>query len=192
MRFNNVDEFISYNISTIDKIVVNIIKNKESVNTHQTLSYLDIQSITGQLRSLYRNPIGYVPSEIEKACVYADMALAPTSEKMKIIKNTLSIMTGMAGLGLIIYGTLIAFGWGMGIFVSIISFFTGLLFLGPIGLVWILVGLGLAAFVWFFAFKKDDGRAWEGVVTTLKKRVQKNIPSVWKASQEKFQAYDFS
>ncbi|MDR1607168.1 MAG: hypothetical protein LBT38_01990 [Deltaproteobacteria bacterium] len=191
MHFNNADEFIGYNIAAIDKIVVDIKKAKESANPPQKVSYLDIKSITGPLRSLYRNPIGYVPSEIERACVYADMALAPPSEKLKLIKNTLSVMTGTAAIGLIIYGTLIALGSGMGIFVSIMSFFSGALVLGPIGLVWILGGVGLLAIALFFFFKKDDEQAWEGVVTTLKQKLQKLIPPVWKPHQQKFQAYDF-
>ena len=150
----------------------------------------DVYDLIAILRDRYpKNEDGKLPWKIDLMLRLAEFTIAPSiREKMRIAKDATAIVAGAAGVGAVIGGIGVAFGWGQGLIAAVVAFFTGGPVVGPV----IAGAAGLAAIgygVYHFASaKKTQQQLAEDTLQGISESIRKENPRFWEENRELWKA----
>jgi hypothetical protein len=162
--------------STIDMKFAEVLKTKPEAEKY--LSYVDAQILTASVRNIFKTVLSFTPPQMEAACRLSEAVLAPSAqEKQNLIKASIGLAGGTAGIGMVIGGVGAALGWGASIVTSITAAFVGSSIAGPVG--WVIAGVGLAAIAGYFATSSNKQTDTERFLNVLKKASSKAVDAIW-------------
>jgi len=178
----NQEQFTDTLLANVDAKAGEIIAGKPE--NQKFLVYVDAQTMSASIQNVFINKIDVVPKQIRATCTFCEAILAPSiSEKRKLLKSVLGIAGTTGGIAMIITGIGIALGWGAGVIATVIAFFTGGAFLGPVA--WIAGGVALAGIAAYFAFSGDAAKNHERYLNALKNGLKEGMPAVWEEFGER-------
>jgi len=170
------ERFKSALVSTIDLKFADLMSTKEG--SEKYLSYVDSQLITAGVRNIFKSALTISPPQVEAACNLSEAILAPSAqEKQNLIKASVALSGGTAGMGMIIGGIAAALGWGASMAASAATVFTGASIAGPAG--WIVGGVSLAAIAGYFASTSNKPMDTERFMKVLKSASSKAVDAIW-------------
>jgi len=170
------DKFKAAMESTIDLKFAEVLKAKPDSDKY--LSYIDAQILTASVRNIFKTVLSFTPPQLEAACKLSEAVLAPSAqEKQNLIKASIGLAGGTAGIGMVIGGVGAALGWGASMVASITAVFAGSSIAGPVG--WIVAGVGLAAIAGYFATSSSKQTDTERFLKVLKSSSSKAIDATW-------------
>lgn len=172
----DIEKFKSALKSTIDIKFAEIISSKTA--TEKFLTYVDAQIMTATVRNVFKTILSLTPPQVEAACNLSEAVLAPSAaEKQNLIKSTIGLSGGTAGIGLVIGGVASALGWGASAVASVTAFFVGTSMAGPAG--FIVAGFGLAAVAGYFATTSNKETNTERFLKVLRSAMSKAVDAIW-------------
>jgi len=178
----NLEQFTDTLLANVDAKAGEIISSKPE--NQKLLTYIDAQTMSASIQNIFINKIDVVPKQVRATCTFCEAILSPSlSEKRKLLKSILGITGTTGGITMIITGIGMALGWGAGVMSTVIAFFTGGAFLGPIA--WIAGGVALASIAAYFAFSGDAAKNHERYLSALKNGLKEGMPSVWEEFGER-------
>jgi len=159
-------------------------KCAELTSQNGKISYNEAKNIVHFVEKVFLKHLGFTPKQITAACSLALTFLAPTTkEKVKLLKNVVTTMSGIAGLAAIIAGIGLACGWGVGIIKAIVLWFVGTSTLGPIA--WIVSGTSIIVIAGYFHFASDDAKDAERFEKALTAGLDKAVDEIWREYGDK-------
>jgi hypothetical protein len=139
---------------------------------------MDAQILTASVRNIFKSTLKVTPPQVEAACSFSEMLLAPSSQqKQDLLKSSVGLAGGAAGIGMVITGVGAALGWGAGMVASVTAVFVGTSFVGPIG--WVAAGVSLAAVAGYFATTSNKQTDTERFIKVLKSSTSKAVDAIW-------------
>jgi hypothetical protein len=176
------EQFTELLLATVDAKACEIIAAK--AENQKFLVYVDAQTMSASIQNMFLNKLNLVPKQIRATCALCEAILAPSmSEKRRLLKGVLGIAGTTGGIAMIITGIGIALGWGAGVIATVIAFFAGGAFLGPIA--WIAGGVAIAGIAAYFAFTGDAAKNHERYLKALKSGLKEGMGSVWEEFGDK-------
>jgi hypothetical protein len=162
--------------STIDLKFADLMRAKQGQDKY--LSYIDAQLLTASVRNIFKSALALTPPQVDAACSFSEAILAPSSqEKQNLIKATIGLAGGTAGIGLVIGGVGSALGWGAGLIATVTTAIVGTSFAGPAG--WVVAGVSLAAIAGYFATTDNKQTDTERFIRVLKNANSKAVDAAW-------------
>ncbi|MEO8417818.1 MAG: hypothetical protein ABI475_03745 [Methylophilaceae bacterium] len=172
----NRSKFQSALASTIDVRFAEIMASKKETEAY--LTYIDAQILTAKVRGIFKNVLNVTPPQAEAACLLSEAVLAPSmQEKQKLIKASVGVSGGAAGIGVVIGAIGSALGWGAPALMGAVTFFKGATIAGPIG--WGVAGLSLAAIAGYFASTSNNQTDTERFLRVLKSSTARAVDAIW-------------
>lgn len=172
----NRDKFKAALESTIDVKFADIMRSKKE--SEAFLTYIDAQTMTASVRNIFKSSLNVTPPQVDAACMLSEAVLAPTTaEKEKLIKASVGVSGGTAGIGIVIGAIGSALGWGASVFTGVATFFKGAAIAGPIG--WGVAGLSLAAIAGYFASTSNNQTDTERFLRVLKNSTARAVDATW-------------
>ncbi len=150
----------------------------------------DVYDLIAILRERYpKNEEGKLPWKIDLILRMAEFTIAPgIRERIKIAKDALAIVAGAAGVGAVIGGIGVGFGWGQGLIAAVVAFFSG----GPVVVPVVAGATGLAAIGFgvyhFVSPKKTQQQLVEETLRGLSENIRKENPQFWEENRELWRA----
>ena len=142
------------------------------------IDYNDGKGIVSRVEMIIVRFLGYCPWQIDAANKLALTFIAPSMiEKIKLLRQVLSVAVGMGGIAVILSGIGMAAGWGVGTLAAIKAWFIGTSLTGPIGLIF--GGMTLAALAAYFYFGSNDATTAEKFENCLVNGLDKAIDQIW-------------
>lgn len=170
------DKFKAALGSMIDIKFADIMRSKKDVEAY--LTYVDAQTMTATVRNIFKSALIVTPPQVDAACMLSEAVLAPTTaEKEKLIKASVGISGGTAGIGIVIGAIGSALGWGAPAYMGVVTFFKGAAIAGPIG--WGVAGLSLAAIAGYFASTSNNQTDTERFLRVLKSSTARAVDAIW-------------
>lgn len=178
----NRDKFKAALESTIDVKSADILRSKKDLEGF--LTYIDAQTMTASVRNIFKSVLAITPPQVDAACMLSEAVLAPTTaEKEKLIKASVGISGGTAGIGIVIGAIGSALGWGAPAYMGAVTFFKGAAIAGPIG--WGVAGLSLAAIAGYFASTSNSQTDTERFLRVLKSSTARAVDVIWEQHESK-------
>lgn len=172
----NRDKFKAALESTIDVKFADIMRSKKELEAF--LTYIDAQTMTASVRNIFKSALTVTPPQVDAACMLSEAVLAPTAvEKEKLIKASMGVSGGAAGIGIVISAIGSALNWGVPAYMVALKFFTGTTIAGPIG--WGVAGLSLAAIAGYFASTSNNQTDTERFLRVLKSSTARAVDASW-------------
>lgn len=184
------EEFTSRLLSTIDAKFAEIMASKPSDPKEKFLNYVDAQTISASIRSVFVNKTGCVPNHIEATLNICEAVMSPTlEERKKKIKKAAGIVGGLGGLSLTISTIITALGIGstaatVGLWGTIKALLVGTPATpaGPIVIPAVLItsGVAIAALAGYLAFSGTDPlKNTERYMKALKNGMKQSVHQTW-------------
>ncbi len=162
--------------STIDLRFAEVMSTKAA--PEKFLTYIDAQVLTASVRNIFKSTLTITPPQVEAACKLSEAILAPSAqEKQNLIKASVGLAGGTAGIGLVIAGVGSALGWGASAIAAFTAVFAGSSIAGPAG--WIIAGVTLAAIAGYFATSSNKEIDTERFLKVLNSSTAKAVDAVW-------------
>lgn len=172
------EEFTSKLLSTIDAKFNEIMASKPNNPKEKFLNYVDAQTISANIRSIFVKKIGFIPNKIEATLNICEAVISPTlEEKKRKIKKAIGIVGGIGGLSLIIP--------------SIVSALTApvlLTIVAPVPIISIplVLGFTIATLAGFLTFSGNDQlKNTEKYMQALKEGIAQSVHQTWNEFSDK-------
>lgn len=176
MHISKVENLI---MMDIDHKVTDLLSHKPSDKKY--LEFHDMEILCDYAENIWATKCGEVPAQIKAVSCMAKAALAPDlARKVALCKDALTIGGGIAGIAVIIGAICTVLGVGAGVIGTIVAFFVGISWTGPLAAA--VLGVTAVALAGYLKFSDIPEQIMsERALSALKEGTRKALPEVWKS-----------
>lgn len=179
-------------ISKVENLIMMDIDNKvcellsKKPEGKKFIEWQEMDHLCNFAENIWVSKCGAVPRQIQAVSLIARAALEPDrTRKIQLCKDALVIGGGVSGIAAIIGAICTALGVGVGVWGTIVAFFAGISWTGPLAVAALgVVAVALAGYLMFnnIPAQKMSDRA----LAALKDGTKKALPEVWPDFESKW------